>query len=45
VSAIAAGTAVERAQDPGEGATYRMPRLEDVRELRRRVKARRGNGA
>jgi methionyl-tRNA formyltransferase len=45
VTNLAAGTALERPQAPGQGVTWRTPRLEDLRELRRRVNDRRRNEA
>jgi methionyl-tRNA formyltransferase len=45
VAAIARGAVSARAQDPSKAATYRTPGHREVRELRRRVGARRGRGA
>jgi len=45
VAAIARGAESARTQDPSRAATYRTPGHREVRELRRRVGARRGRGA
>lgn len=45
VADIARGTARECAQDPSRAAMYRTPGHREVRELRRRVGARRSRGA
>lgn len=41
VSSIATGTLIERPQDTTRARTYRTPEYRDIRELRRRVRARR----
>lgn len=43
VAQIAAGTAVDRPQDPTNAKTYRSPDFQAIKELRRRVAVRRGS--